>query len=110
MGNRQRRIPAAAIHSEQMLESIFDNLMNFPGWHGQNNAEWIDMITAGNSLAVQIPHLQTAEEDYFVIEVTDSHLLTDRPPVIAKLIRLVQETNRQSQERLGRSLLYVLFA
>ena len=110
MLKEKRQIPGDAIKNEQTLEELLNNLMNFPGWHRERSTEWIDMVALGENLIAQIPHFQTTDEDLFIIEITGSHGLADRPPVLAQLVRRVREINRQSVERIGRPLLLLLFS
>jgi len=110
MNKNKRKIPADAIKNEQSLDGILQDLMKFPGWHGERNADWIDMVTMGGSRTNGIPHFHTTEEDFFVIEITGGHALLERPPLISQLVKRVSEINQRSQERVGRSLLLLLFS
>lgn len=110
MNKNKRKIPADAVKNEQSLEEILRDLMDFPGWHRDRSAEWIDMVTIGGTLTTEIPHFRTAEEDFFVIEITGSHGLIERPPLISQLAKRVRELNQQSQERIGRPLIFLLFS
>ncbi len=106
----KRQIPADGVLNEQTIDKMVEELMNFPGWNGHRIDEWIDTVTLGLSPNNSIPHFRSAEEESFVIEISNSNLFLTKPPLIMRLVQKIAQVNRRSQERIGRPLLTLVFS
>ena len=105
---RKQRLAADTIRTPQDLEQHLEGLMNFPRWHRDRAAEWIDLVTLGSGPAHNIPHFRTLEQECFLIEITNSTSVAN-PAIMLQLLKSVEEVNRHSQQRLGYPLLSLLF-
>jgi hypothetical protein len=105
----KRQLFGDKIGSEPLLDSMLDELMGFPGWHSHRRDEWLDMVMLGTDVSATVPHLRTADEVQFVLEIVNSETLLARPGLAIRLLKLVTAVNRRSQERGGTALVTVAF-